>query len=79
LSRARTVRSHELFETITDPDGTTWWNRFSLDLFGAEIGDECQDFDFGYGSVKLNGTKYEIQPEYSNSLHGCAFSPFDWP
>ena len=73
------VLSHELFETITDPDGTAWWNRFDLDLFGAEIGDECQNFDFGYGSVAINGKKYEIQPEYSNSRHGCLFSPFIWP
>jgi hypothetical protein len=75
------ILSHETFETITDPDGTAWWNAFSLDLFGAEIGDECQNFDFGYGSVRLNGKQYEIQPEYSNILHGCAFSPygFFWP
>lgn len=70
------VLSHETFETITDPDGTSWLNNFSLDLFGAEIADECQNFDFGYGSVTLNGTKYEIQPEYANLLHGCVFSPF---
>jgi hypothetical protein len=75
------VLSHESFETITDPDGTAWWNAFSLDLYGAEIADECQNFDFGYGSVRLNGKEYEIQPEYSNTLHGCAFTPygFFWP
>jgi hypothetical protein len=75
------VLSHETFETITDPDGTAWWNAFSLDLFGAEIGDECQNFNFGYGVVNLNGKKYEIQPEYSNILHGCVFAPygFYWP
>jgi len=69
------VLSHELFETITDPDGSAWWNKLDLDLFGAEIGDECQNFNFGYGSVSLNGKKYEIQPEYSNLLHGCAVTP----
>lgn len=73
------ILSHETFETITDPDIDAWLNYFSLDLLGAEIGDECQDFDFGYGSVKLNGKKYEIQPEYSNLLHGCAFSPYGFP
>src|SRR5581483_4368323 len=56
------IFSHEIFETITDPDGDAWLNNLSLDLFGAEIGDECQDFDFGYGVVSLNGKKYEIQP-----------------
>ena len=73
------VLSHETFETITDPDGDAWLNFFNLDLFGAEIADECQDFDFGYGKVILNGKGYEIQPEYTNSLHGCAFSPFVTP
>jgi len=73
------VLSHETFETITDPDIDAWLNNLSLDLYGAEIGDECQDFDFGYGLVSLNGKNYEIQPEYSNSQHGCAYSPYVAP
>jgi hypothetical protein len=68
------VLSHEVFETITDPDLNAWWNRTSLDLFGAEIGDVCQNSTFNYGSVEINGKSYEVQPEYVNSLHGCAFS-----
>jgi hypothetical protein len=70
------VLSHETFETITDPDLNAWFNRVSLDLFGAEIGDECQNVTFNYGSVAINGKEYEVQPEYANNLHGCAFSPF---
>src|SRR6266700_5550876 len=35
------VLSHETFETITDPDGTAWWNSLDNGLFGQEIGDEC--------------------------------------
>src|SRR5262249_10562768 len=31
------VLSHELFETITDPDGDGWWNTESNDLLGDEI------------------------------------------
>ena len=69
------ILSHEVFETITDPDGTAWWNQFSLDLFGAEIGDECQNFNFGYNFVTLNGKSYEIQPEYANNLHACSYTP----
>lgn len=69
------VLSHETFETITDPDGTAWWNQYSLDLFGAEIADECQNFNFGYNNVTLNGKSYEIQPEYSNNLHACTYVP----
>ena len=67
--------SHELFEMITDPDIDGWLNNLSLDLFGAEIGDECDDFDFSYVPVQLNGKKYEVAPEYSNKYHGCAFVP----
>ena len=70
------VISHELIETITDPDGNAWWNNVSLPLFGAEIGDECENATFGYGSVSINRKSYEIQPEYSNLFHGCVFSPY---
>jgi hypothetical protein len=35
------VLSHELIETITDPDGTAWWNSDDVGIFGEEIGDEC--------------------------------------
>jgi len=73
------VLSHETFETITDPDGDAWWNHFDLALFGSEIADECQDFNFGYNTVNLNGKSYEIQPEYSNFLHGCVTGPFNLP
>jgi hypothetical protein len=69
------VLSHETIETITDPDGDAWLNRFSLDLLGYEVADECQNWDFGYSSVKLNGHTYEIQPEYSNLSHGCTYTP----
>jgi hypothetical protein len=75
------VLAHETLETITDPDGNAWWNTVSLELFGSEIADECQNINFGYGSVRLNQKQYEIQPMYSNILHGCAFTPygFFWP
>jgi hypothetical protein len=37
------VLSHELFETISDPDGDAWWKAKPAvtGLFGEEIGDEC--------------------------------------
>ena len=68
------VLSHETFETITDPDGYSWWNTNSLTLFGSEIGDECQNTTFSYGSVFISSKNYEVQPEYSNLQHGCAFA-----
>jgi hypothetical protein len=75
IDSTASVLSHELFETITDPLLNAWFNRVSLDLGGAEIGDECQNRTFGYGQVSINHKKYEVQPEYSNAVHGCAFSP----
>jgi hypothetical protein len=63
---------HEIFETITDPDGTEWqaFNGY----FGytpAEIGDVCEIY---YGTrvftpFRLSGHLYEIQPMYSNKYH----------
>ncbi len=67
--------SHETIETITDPDGTAWWNFSDLGLFGEEVADECVNA-FGDASVvKLNGQQYAIQSEYSNSSHACTYSP----
>jgi hypothetical protein len=64
------VLSHELFETITDPDGAGWWNTESIDLFGAEIGDECSFVIFTQLGVffdppafRIGGTEYAVQME----------------
>lgn len=73
------VLGHETFETITDPDGTSWLNNFSLPLYGAELADECQQAYFNYSTVELNGTNYEIQPMYSNTYHGCVYLPAQPP
>lgn len=57
---------------ITDPDpGTGWTVPFSNGgvAGGFEIGDLC-----AYTPIEksnLNGTVYNIQPEYSNLVHGC--------
>ncbi len=60
------VLSHELFETITDPDFTAWFVNGTLDLNGEEIGDECAFFIpgafdvpvFKIGSKVVNGMPY---------------------
>jgi hypothetical protein len=59
------VLSHELFETITDPDLNAWWR--SSD--GSEIGDIC-NFNLA-NPISLNGNSYAIQKEYSNLDHQC--------
>ncbi|HET8826630.1 MAG TPA: hypothetical protein VFM77_15930 [Terriglobales bacterium] len=74
--------SHELIETITDPDGTAWWNSLAVVLFGEEIGDECSfilftdsTVYFDPSNVTLNGKNYAIQPEYDNGQHACTTAP----
>lgn len=85
------VLSHEVFETITDPDGTAWWNSLDNGLFGQEIGDECSFLIFipnpnppppvlvyfDPSNVTLNGRKYAIQPEENNAGHDCSIEPPD--
>jgi hypothetical protein len=72
------VLSHETFETITDPvGGTGWTNITSLDLWGYEIGDECEPLgnssgDFLTPTFYINGKQYEVQLEYSNFYHACS-------
>jgi len=56
--------SHELFETITDPDFDGWFNA----LFGFEMSDMCSTFG---SNQLLNGRPYFLQSEYSNSKHMC--------
>ena len=78
------VLSHELNETITDPDGTAWWNTQSGALYGQEIGDECFFLTFTYYPevfsvpfvYSMNGSLFATQPEYSNQVHGCAVRGF---
>jgi len=71
------VLSHELVETITDPDGTGWWNNTAGGMLGQEIGDECVFFippDFLYSDpaiIRVQSRLYALQPEYNNRQHAC--------
>jgi hypothetical protein len=79
--------SHELIETITDPDGDAWFNFSNNSLIGQEIADECQFLfleqisqnEFAVFSdptvFKVGRHRYAVQPEYSNQDHGCAVDP----
>ena len=81
--------SADTFETITDPDGTAWWNSLNNGLRGAEIGDECSFITFianpnpppavlvffDPSNVTLNGKPYAAQPEYNNAAHACTTTP----
>ncbi|HEX6504314.1 MAG TPA: hypothetical protein VF011_13810 [Terriglobales bacterium] len=67
--------SHELIETITDPDGDAWFGRNSLPEYGAEIGDICENPFGSYAAFSISGKSYAIQPEYSNHYHACSTAP----
>ncbi len=57
--------SHELSETLTDPDtGSGWYNL----AFNDEVADLCASFD---DVDNVDGKSYLIQEEYSNKLHAC--------
>jgi len=78
--------SHETFETITDPDGTAWWVHTNVSLFGDEIGDLCSRFIvigpnayFSDPVVRVGDDLYNVQAEYSNGYHACAYQPTGGP
>ena len=82
VDSTNSVLSHELFETITDPDGTAWWNSTANSLYGAENGDTCSFIavtatagGFDPSIWYSEGHAYATQPELSNSLHACAIAP----
>lgn len=70
--------SHELSETISDPDGDAWGNVVNLSLRGNEIGDEClfigSDGYLAEPTFRMDGHLYRVQSEYSNRAHACAIS-----
>jgi len=75
--------SHEVFETITDPDGDAWFNFTDVALVFQEIADECSFFvavssgaAFFDPTVSVIGShRYAVQPEYANNEHACASNP----
>lgn len=74
------VLSHETIETITDPDGTGWWNLTGGALAGEEIADECVSLLDQTGAsldptFKIGHNLYEVQLEYSNTYHACINVP----
>ncbi len=74
--------SHEFFETISDPDGTAWWNAREPYLYHDEMADECLFYEpdhlyWAPPTFRVDGHLYRVQSEYSNQKHACAISPHD--
>ena len=82
IDSTNSTLSHELIESITDPDPNLgppnkrngWVAVSSFVAFGNEIGDLCLILTSD-PAVMLNGKKYQLQSEYSNRYHACAFAP----
>jgi hypothetical protein len=66
--------SHELIETITDPDSDAWYAQSSFIEYGQEIADICETPFGQYAAISIQGKLYAIQPEYANRYHACATS-----
>lgn len=87
IDSTNSTLSHELIETITDPDGSAWFNLSDNGLAGEEIGDECDFFVLvqvapGQFAAFGDPTTFNVgrhvfatQPEYSNVNHACAIRP----
>jgi hypothetical protein len=87
IDSTNSTLSHELTETITDPDGDAWFNFTSATFAGAEIGDECVFISvlqvsptsfavFSDPTIFTVGKHvYATQPEYNNHDHACSVAP----
>jgi len=81
IDSTNSTLSHETFETITDPLAPTGWtNTTTFPETGNEVADECQPPQNSYGNFRvpiflINGRKYQVQLEYSNTYHACAAEP----
>ena len=79
VDSTNSVLSHEMFETITDPDFTAWFNATAVDLLNEEIGDECSFINaansFDVPTFKIGTKVYAVQREYDNIQHACATKP----
>ena len=70
LSSLANVTAHEFMEAVTD----TWPAQGSLawvDGSGSEIGDKCA-WQFAGPVTLSNGTRWQLQEEWSNAISGCA-------
>jgi hypothetical protein len=68
--RAVAALSHELFETITDPEFSGWYDDH---LLGGEIGDLCSQIP---AIVVMNGNSYNVQQQWSRANSPICVSSF---
>ncbi len=72
---AISTSSHELFETVSDPLGNSWFMSNVAITNSTEMADLCQKIygtlDGSGANLTLNGHSYQVQFEYSNAAGGC--------
>ena len=61
----QSVLTHELFETITDPDVGSGW---ISNVTGDEAADTCEGV---YTTIQMNATMYTVQSLWSDAVHLC--------
>jgi hypothetical protein len=68
LDRLTSAASHELAETITDPEGDGWYTGSS----SCEIGDMCENHnDVKYDVHEMHERSYQVQTEWSKDYNEC--------
>lgn len=79
IDSTNNVLNHETFETITDPDGTAWWNSTNIGSIGQEVADECTfvvSTGWDVPDVLVGAHLFAVQRIYSNSQHTCSNQPY---
>jgi len=86
------IFSHELSETMTDPDPSSGWTQTSGTDAGYEVGDKCAyiygtggygsttglaNNGLGYWNVALGSDQYLMQMEFDNRIANCAVKDTD--
>jgi hypothetical protein len=75
-SATANVLSHEIFESITDPNLDAWFGTGNpIDNLGEEIGDQCVWLHLYPQKLNLLHQAYVTQNEYSNKYHSCVDKP----
>ena len=77
------VIAHELFETVTDPIGSGWWDSIAgsstnqsenADMCAWQFGSSFTTGTGGHANVTLNGTDYLLQEQWLNQGGGTGLT-----
>jgi hypothetical protein len=66
------AESHEIFETVTDPDGSTGLRDRSC---SGEIADICEGLADSVGTITVGANTWSVQKSWSNAAKQCVIDP----